>query len=133
MFGFSGKKFFEDAEGFLSKNGSAIAEKLNTTGKETIAKIKETIFPELKGWAKTEVKDGKYSFVIIMAGVKKENASMQVKNGTLFVTGKDNQGQVIVDFQQNIGKDDVISAKLEDGVMNVVLIAAPETKDIKID
>lgn len=133
MFGFSGKKFFEDTEGFLTKNGSAIADKLNQTGKETITKIKETIFPELKGWAKTEVKDGKYSFVIIMAGVKKEKAKVKLINGDLFVTGWNTQNEVIVDFKQPVGKDEVSSAKLEDGVMTVILTVAPENKDINID
>lgn len=133
MFGFSGKKFFEDAEGFLIKNGSVIAEKLNQTSKETIEKIKETVFPELKGWAKTEIKDGKYSYIIVMAGIKKEKAKVKLINGNLFVTGWNSENEIIVDFKQTVGKDEVSSAKLEDGMMTVILTVGPENKDINID
>ena len=133
MLGFSGKQFGKEVENFLSKKGIAIADTLQKKGKETVERLKETIFPELKGWEKTAVVDNKYSFVIIMAGIKKENATVNIKDGVLYVTGTNSTGALLVDFQQTVGKDDVLSAKLEDGVMKVMLQCAPETKHVNID
>lgn len=133
MFGFSGKQFKNDLEDFVQKHGNTIVDKASTAIHVGINKLKEAAFPELKGWEKTSVKDGKYTYVIIMAGLKKENISVDVKDGHLIVVGKNSEGLIVVDFKQVIGKDTVDSAKLLDGIMTISLTVAPENSNIKVE
>lgn len=133
MFGFSKEKFAKDAQDFVKTHGTTIAEKVTTQGTKLVNELKEKIFPELKGYDRTPTVDGKYKYVIIMAGIKKENSTVNVKNGILYVIGSKASGGVIVNFEQNIGKDEVISAKLEDGIMTVTLLEAPENKTVNVD
>jgi len=133
MFGFSKDKFAKDAQDFVKNHGVNIAEKVTTQGTKLVNEIKEKIFPELKGYDRTPTVDGKYKYVIIMAGIKKENATVNVKNGILTVVGSNPQGGIVIDFKQPIGKDEVVTAKLEDGIMTVNLLEAPETKSVNID
>lgn len=133
MFGFSKDKFAKDIQNFVTTHGVNITDKVTSQGQKIVTEIKEKIFPELKGYDRTPTVDGKYKYVIIMAGIKKENATVNVKNGTLFVIGSNAQGGVVVDFQQPVGKDEVVTAKLEDGIMTVTLLEAPENKTVTVE
>ena len=133
MFGFSGKQFKNDLEDFVQKHGNTIVDKASTALHVGLNKLKEAAFPELRGWEKTPVKDEKYTYVIIMAGLKKENISVDVKDGHLIVIGKNHEGLIVVDFKQVIGKDIVDSAKLQDGMMTITLTVAPENNSIKVE
>jgi HSP20 family molecular chaperone IbpA len=134
MLGFSGKQFVKEVTDFAKKNGVVIADKITTQGSDLVRKAQEKIFPELKGYSKTPTVDGEYKFIIIMAGIKKENAKVRKDNNNLFVTGWNNdKSQVVIDFKQHVGNDEIVSAKLEDGVMTVTLKESSPNKEVNID
>lgn len=133
MFGFSKEKFTKDAQQFVFTHGANITEKVTAQGQAIINEMKEKLFPELKGYDRTPTVNGKYSFLIVMAGIKKENSKVNIKDGVLNVIGKSNNAETIINFSQPVGKDEVVSAKLEDGIMTVTLTEAPEDKTINVD